>query len=240
MGKLKRLSPWRDTTIRVVGSSVTSFQNIFLSDWRFATKDKTNIKEYFTPKYFPKTTQKSYVPMQVIKSGPDSPNQEIKSCIVKMIVSAKKYIRIQTPYFVPDDTVLSALKMALLSGVKVELMVPKKIDHSIVHFANFSYINDLLELGIKVYVYKGFIHSKVVFVDDKIITLGSCNIDNRSFALNFEANVVIYSEKQTKKYSKLFDKDIRQCELYTLKNSKKKSIFFKMITSFSRLFSAIL
>ena len=240
MGELKRLSPWRDTTIRVVGSSVSSFQNIFLSDWRFATKDKIPLKHYFTPKYFPESTEKQNVAMQVIKSGPDSSHEEIKENMIKMIVSAKKYVRIQTPYFVPDDTVMGAIKMALLSGVKVELMIPKCIDHLIVHYANFSYVNDLLSLGLKVYVYKGFIHSKVLFVDDKILTLGSCNLDIRSFALNFEDNVVIYSEKETKKYSKIYDNDIKSCEEYTFEMSKKSNIFFKMLTSFSRLFSAIL
>ena len=241
MGKRKKLSPWRDTTIRIVGSSISSFQNIFLSDWRFATKDKTELKKYFVPKYFPKSVPTTkVVPMQVIKSGPDSANEEIKACIVKMIVSAKKSVRIQTPYFVPDDTVLGAIKLALLSGVSVELMIPEKIDHFLVHFANYSYINDLLPLGLKVYVYKGFSHSKVVVVDDSVMTIGSCNFDIRSFALNFEANVVIYSEKEAKKYSKIFDRDIRACEVYDMASSKKKSLLFKMLTSLSRLFSAVL
>ena len=124
--------------------------------------------------------------------------------------------------------------------MKVELMIPKKIDHLIVHYANFSYVNDLLPLGLKVYVYDGFIHSKVVFIDDKVLTLGSCNMDIRSFALNFEANVIIYSEKETMIYSKIFDDDINMCEKYTLEMSKNKNIFFKMLTSFSRLFSAVL
>ena len=240
MGQTKKLSPWRDTTVKIVGSSVSNFQNIFLSDWRFATRDKTELKEYFTPKYFPKNTQiKKVVPMQVIKSGPDS-SEEIKACIVKMIVSAKKYVRIQTPYFVPDDTVFGAIKLALLSGVSVELMIPEKMDHFLVHYANYSYINDLLPLGLKVYIYKGFIHSKVVFVDDSVMTLGSCNLDIRSFALNFETNVVIYSQKETKKYSKIFDEDIKSCQVYDIEKSKKKSIFFKMLTSLSRLFSAVL
>ena len=241
MGESKRLCPWRDTTVRVVGPAVASFQNIFLSDWRFASKDKTDISKYFTKKYFPKMAKAGDVSMQVIKSGPESENRdEIKACMVKMINSAKKYIRIQTPYFVPDDAFVDALKIALLSGIKVELMIPHKIDHLLVHFANYSYINDLLPLGLKVYVYKGFIHSKVLFVDDNIITLGSCNIDIRSFALNFESNVVIYSEKETKKYSKLFDKDIANCYEYDLPMSKNKSVLFKMATSLARLFYAIL
>lgn len=241
MGKRKKLSPWRDATIRVVGSSISSFQNTFLSDWRFATKDKTPLKEYFVPKYFPKSIQTSkIVPMQMIKSGPDSSNQQIKSCIVKMIVSAKKSVKIQTPYFVPDDTVLDAIKLALLSGVSVELMIPEKMDHFLVHYANYSYINDLLPLGLKVYVFKGFIHSKTVCVDDSIMTIGSCNLDIRSFALNFEANVVIYSQKETQKYSKIFDKDIKNCNIYDMSASKTKNIFFKMLTSFSRLFSDVL
>ena len=114
------------------------------------------------------------------------------------------------------------------------------MDHFLVHYANYSYINDLIPFGLKVYVYKGFIHSKVVFVDDKIITMGSCNIDIRSFALNFETNVVIYDKKETQKYYKVFDDDIKNCEIFDMEKSKNKNVFFKMLTSFSRLFSNVL
>src|SRR5574344_1099717 len=163
MGENKRLSPWRDTTIRVVGTAVQSLQNIFLSDFRFAIKDRTKPEKYITEKFFPKQESTNVgVAMQVLSSGPDNSSEAIKECMIKMIVSAKKRIRIQTPYFIPDDTFVGAIKLALLSGVQVELTVPKLVDHWYVHLASFSYINDLLKFGLKVYLYNGFIHSKVV------------------------------------------------------------------------------
>lgn len=157
-----------------------------------------------------------------------------------MIMSAKKSIKIQTPYFIPDDTFVDALKLALLSGVKVELMFPKKIDHWHVHYASLSHINDLLKFGLKIYIYNGFIHSKVLLVDDEIITLGSCNIDIRSFALNFEDNVVIYDGQKSLEYSIYFEKDKENCFEYTEKVRKKKSVFVKILISFCRLFSSLL
>ena len=243
MGEVKRIAPWRDTSIRIVGGAVHSLQNIFLSDWRFSSKDNSSPDEYVNSKYFPniKTdADKNNVPMQVITSGPTSVSEQIKTCMIKMIMSAKKSIKIQTPYFIPDDTFVDALKLALLSGVKVELMFPKKIDHWHVHYASLSHINDLLKFGLKIYIYNGFIHSKVLLVDDEIITLGSCNIDIRSFALNFEDNVVIYDGQKSLEYSIYFEKDKENCFEYTEKVRKKKSVFVKILISFCRLFSSLL
>ena len=243
MGEVKRLSPWRDTSIRIVGGAVHSLQNIFLSDWRFSSKDNSNPDEYINSKYFPniKTDQSQYnVPMQVITCGPTSRSEQIKTCMIKMMMSAKKSIKIQTPYFIPDDSFTDAIKLALLSGVKVELMFPKKIDHWHVHYASLSHINDLLKFGLKIYTYNGFIHSKVLLVDDEIITLGSCNIDIRSFALNFEDNVVIYDNNKALEYSNYFEEDKNNCMEYTEKVRKKKNIFEKILISFCRLFSSLL
>ncbi len=243
MGEIKRLAPWRDTSIRIVGGAVHSFQNIFLSDWRFSSKDSSTPESYLNAKYFPniKTTPDEYnVPMQVITCGPTSRSEQIKTCMIKMMTYAKKSIKIQTPYFIPDDSFIDAVKLALLSGVKVELMFPKKIDHWHVHFASLSHINDLLRYGLKIYVYNGFIHSKVLLVDDEIITLGSCNIDIRSFSLNFEDNVVIYDNQKALEYSTYFEEDKKNCEEYTEKVRKKKNIFEKVLISFCRLFSSLL
>lgn len=240
MGHKPRLSPWRDANVRVEGKAVHSLQNLFLSDWRYSISDKNPTSYYLTEKYFPKTDNKSGVAMQVIASGPDNQKESIKECMIKMIVGAKKYIRIQTPYFIPDDSFMGALKLALLSGVKVEIMMPKKIDHFHVHLASYSYLNDFLDLGGTVYIYKGFLHSKVLFVDDKILTLGSCNIDIRSFSLNFEDNVVVYNRQKVLEFKDIYNKDLLMCEEYTQRHRKNKNIFFKMLVSIARLFSSIL
>ena len=241
MGLSKKLSPWRDTHIRIVGSAVSSLQNIFLSDWRYSISDKNTVDYYLNEKYFPVAPKNvGNIGMQVLSSGPENSNEAIKECIIKMIVSAKKKIRIQTPYFIPDDTFIGSIKLAVLSGVEVEIIVPKKIDHWHVHYASLSYLNDMLSLGVKIYEYQGFIHSKVVLVDDSILSLGSCNIDIRSFSLNFEDNVVIYDQERVVEYSKIFDKDLESCVPYTEQSRKKKNIFVKIMISLCRLFSAIL
>jgi cardiolipin synthase len=240
LGHKKSVSPWRDTNVRVEGKAVHSLQNIFLSDWRYSTSDKNKTEYYLTEKYFPVPENTGNVAMQVISSGPDNISECIKECMIKMIVSAKHSIKIQTPYFIPDDAFMGAIKLAILSGVTVEVMIPKKVDHWSVHFASMSYINDLLKLGGKVYIYNGFIHSKVLMVDDKVLTLGSCNIDIRSFSLNFEDNVVIYNSQKVLEYSKMFDDDLLMCSQYTEATRKKKNPFVKMMTCICRLFSSIL
>lgn len=243
MGKTKRLSPWRDTTVRVVGEIVHSLQNVFLSDWRFATKDKTSAEKYINKKYFPAISAKkthNMVPIQLVTSGPDAVSDSIKVCIEKMINGAKKSVKIQTPYFIPDDAIYGAIKLALLSGIEVSVMIPKKIDHWYVHYATLGYIDDLLKYGLKVYVYNGFIHSKVVVCDDEILTVGSCNIDIRSFSLNFEDNLVVFDKNKCKEYAEYFEKDIENCVIYNNDSRKKTNIFIKFLVSFCRLFSAIL
>ena len=243
LGKVKHLSPWRDTTVRLAGEIVNSLQNVFLSDWRFATRDKTDAKKYLNKKYFNNSKLKqaqNNLAIQLVTSGPNSNNDAIKVCIEKMINSAKKSIKIQTPYFIPDDAIFGAIKLALLSGVEVSLMIPKKIDHWYVHYASLGYVNELLKYGLKVYVYNGFIHSKVVVCDDEIITLGSCNIDIRSFSLNFEDNIVVFNREKSLEYSQYFDEDVKNCLIYNDISLKKKNVFVKLLVSFCRLFSAIL
>lgn len=242
LGKVKRLSPWRDTTVRLKGEIVASLQNVFLSDWRFATKDKSDVSKYLNKKYFCSENKNKVnkLPMQIITSGPNDNADSIKICIEKMINNAKKSIKIQSPYFIPDDAIYGAIKLALLSGVKVSVMIPQKTDHWYVHYASLGYVNDLLKYGLKVYVYKGFIHSKVVLCDDEIITLGSCNIDIRSFSLNFEDNLVLFDKNKTLEYSKYFEEDIKNCVVYDESTIKKTNIFSKLLVSFCRLFSAIL
>lgn len=240
LGRKQRLSPWRDTNVRIQGGAVTALQNLFLSDWRYSINDKHDTNFYLTKDYFPSFDNGGGVAMQVIASGPDNSNESIKECMVKMIVSAKNSIKIQTPYFIPDDTVMGSLKLAILSGVKVEIMVPKKIDHVSVHYASMGYINDLMALGATVHIYNGFIHSKVLIADDKYLTLGSCNMDIRSFSLNFENNVVIYDKQKVLEYINQFNKDTFLCREYTEKDRKSKNIFVKMFVSICRLFSAIL
>ena len=184
MGMKKKLSPWRDASIRIEGSGVYPLQNIFLDDWRYAKKDETPVEKYLKF-YFPVPEPKGDVALQVLTSGPDSELQKIKEAYIKMIVSAKKRVYLQTPYFVPDDAFMSALTIAKKSGVDVRIMLPAKPDKRAVYLPTLSYAREMAEVGIKIYFYNGFLHAKTLLVDDNKLSIGSCNLDNRSFGLNF-------------------------------------------------------
>ena len=157
-----------------------------------------------------------------------------------MILSAKKRIVLQSPYFVPDDIFLEALKIAHKSGVEVEVFIPKIPDKKIVYLATLSYAKELVDLGIKVYRYNGFLHSKVLMIDDSAITVGSCNADNRSFALNFELNAMLYGYEITNKFNNIVKVDIKNSELVTKYFFKKRSLINKFLQAVIRLFAPLL
>lgn len=240
MNKSKKLRPWRDTHLRLEGSSVHSLQSTFLSDWCFSSKDKVQANHYMNEKYFPvySTFNNNFV--QIVASGPDNTSDAIKEGMIKMMLAAKKRVRIQSPYFVPDETFMSVIKTIITSGVQVEIMIPSLPDHKYVQNATLCFINDALKMGAKVYCYQGFIHAKTVIVDDEVFTIGSCNIDYRSFKLNFEVNAFICGKTKTTEMNNIFEKDVLNC--YVLdKNFMREFGFFKrLVMSFCRLFSSLL
>src|SRR5690606_9498436 len=167
--------------------------------------------------------------------------QQIKNGYIKMIMSAKDYIYIQTPYFIPDDSLLDALRIAALSGVKVKLMIPNKPDHPFVYWATLSYCGDLLLAGAEVYVYQnGFLHAKTIVVDGKIASVGTASIDVRSFRLNFEVNAFIYDATISRKLLHAFEEDIEKSTQMTVKLYQKRSIGIRFKESVSRLLSPVL
>ena len=158
-----------------------------------------------------------------------------------MILSAKSSVYIQTPYFVPDPSVFDALRIAALSGVDVHIMIPDKPDHPFIYWATLSHVGELLKLGVKVYLYeKGFIHAKTVVIDDEIASVGTANMDYRSFRLNFEVNAFIYHEPTAKELNQIFIKDIEHSSLLTLEEYEQRSRFVRIKESISRLLSPIL
>ena len=177
--------------------------------------------------------------MQVLTSGPNEQIKKIKEAYLKLIMSAKKEIIIQTPYFVPDDGLMEALRIALMSGVKVKIMVPKKADHITVYLVTLSYLKDIVQFGADVYIYNGFLHSKALIVDDNKLSIGTCNFDNRSFNLNFEDTVLMYSEQITEEYKCYFAKDIENSIYADVLFFKKKRWLTKFLQSIFRLFSPI-
>lgn len=241
MGLKKRLSPWRDCHIKVEGSAVYSMQNIFISDFRLSSKKCRDEQYYLNENYFPKIEQKGDALMQIISSAPtESYEKNIEDMMIKMIYSAKKSIKIQTPYFILDDSFKMALKMALLSGVKVSIIIPKIPDKNIVYFATFAYIKEVMEMGAKVYLFDGFMHAKTLMVDDEILTVGSCNIDIRSFALNFEVNSVIYGNQNVLPVKNMFDENLKESFELKIEEFQKMSNIKKIGMSLAKIFSQIL
>lgn len=236
VGKNKKFGYWRDTHIRVEGTSVYMLQMIFLIDWYYTTREVI-----ITKKYFPDIEYKGDCMMQVVASGPDSDWESIHYAYFSAICQAKKSVYIETPYFIPDESILRALKSAALSGVDVRIIFPKIADHKIVNNASYSYFDDILRSGGKVYLYtKGFMHSKVVIIDDKIASTGSANMDLRSFMLNFEINAFIYDKEIINIMTKDFFNDIKNSEELERDVFEKRSIINKTKQSIARLFSPIL
>ena len=239
LGLDKKLKPWRDTHIRVEGAGVYALQNIFLDDWRYCKNDNTPLRLYLENGYFPSPTIKGNATTQLVTSGPDSAVPKILEAYVKMITNAKKRVYIQTPYFIPDDVFISALRIAVKSGIDVQIMVPKIPDKKTVYLATLSYLKEVAELGIKIYLYNGFLHSKTLLVDDNKLSIGTCNTDNRSFRLNFEDTVIIYSKELNKQHRDIFEDDIKHSQQVDLNYFKKKRWLTKILQAIMHLFSAI-
>jgi cardiolipin synthase len=237
MGK-KKPSPWRDTHIRITGESVKSVYKYFCLDWDFSTGD--NLTEELDRLFAEKETETNLLPMQIVASGPDSPAEEIKCGMIKILHSARHYAYIQTPYFVPDKPFMNALVTAADSGVDVRLMLPGKPDKPYVYYTSMSYVEELLKAGVRVYLHPGVIHSKTMVADDKIATIGTTNIDIRSFQLHFELNAFMYSSKIASECREIFEKDARLSHELTGEEYEKRPRLVRIKEGFFRLFSPIM
>lgn len=180
---------WRDTHLRIEGEAVNSLQTIFMTDWYFVSeKELLNNKKYFPAN---KITNES--PLQITTSGPDSDWQSIMQAYFAAINRADKYIYVSTPYLLPNQAVLTAMRVASLRGVDVRVIIPFRGDNKIVSWASYSYVTNLLEAGVRVYLYQiGFNHSKYFVIDDQMCSIGSANLDIRSFEDDFEVNAMLY------------------------------------------------
>ncbi|MFZ7133401.1 MAG: cardiolipin synthase [Eubacteriales bacterium] len=237
LGLKKNMGYWRDTHIRIIGGAVYELQMRFILDWRCATKE--NIQ--FSGKYLSHEISTGHIGVQIVSSGPDDINDQIKQGYIKIINSAKEYIYIQTPYFIPDQSIFEAIKIAAISGVDVRIMIPNKPDHLFVYWATFSYVGELLQYGARIFIYDvGFLHAKTIVSDDMLSSVGTCNFDIRSFVLNFEVNAFIYDETTAKSLKEIFHKDMFVCREITYKEYKTRSIIVKIKESISRLFSPVL
>lgn len=227
---------WRDTHLRLEGDSVKSLQAIFFIDWYFVSQKLVNDEIYF-PKH--NITKKQLV--QIVTSGPDSDWASIMQTYFAAITTAQKYVYISTPYFLPNESIITALKTVSLSGIDVKIIIPEKIDSFLVNWSSRSYIADLLEAGINVYFYrKGFSHSKLLLVDDIISSVGTANMDIRSFDQNFEVNAIIYDKEITGILKNSFIDDIQNSYKVDNYEYSNRPISEKLKESIARLFSPLL
>ena len=237
VGKKKKFGNWRDTHLRLLGSCVQDMNARFFLDWRFASKEPVDISRV----YFEEPFQAGTTGIQIVSFGPDSQKEEIKHGYLKMISSAKKNIYIQTPYFVPDDSILEALKMAAFSGVDVRIMIPCMPDHMFVYWATYSYVGILLDAGARIFIYDdGFLHAKTICVDGEVASIGSANFDIRSFRLNFETNAFIYDASEVYKLEAIFETDMTKCRELTKQLYRNRPMSVKFKESISRLLSDLL
>lgn len=236
LGKNKKFGYWRDTHLRIRGDAVRNMQTRFILDWNQASRHHIMYEDrYYDAK------PAGDVGIQIVSSGPDSDWEQIKNGYIKMILSAKEYVYIQTPYFIPDESLRDALRIAALSGVDVKIMIPNKPDHPFVYWATLSYVGDLLNAGAEVYIYQnGFLHAKTIVVDGKIASVGTANIDVRSFRLNFEVNAFLYDIPLAQRLLEAFEKDITQSTQMTKQLYAKRSLGIRFKESISRLLSPVL
>ena len=229
------LGYWRDCAVRVNGTAVASMQFRFLADWRYATKKDLVLEDRFY-KY---DTCAGDTSMQLISGGPDvSENNPIQMQYLNIVTNAKKTLYIQTPYLEPDQALADCVRRAAFAGVDVRIIMPNIGDHPFVYWANRYWASVFLRAGVKVYEYnRGFIHAKTLVGDGYYCSVGSANFDDRSMKLNFETNVMIYSEKIGKEMNDTFLEDLEYCTEYTLEMYHNRTTWQRFKTGVSRLVS---
>ena len=251
---------WRDTTVRLTGSSVLSLQSVFLIDWYsiIAWRDRvkvirragnyypkpvfdalsTKLTKHQQEQFFTDLLLPGRIPTQIVTAGPNKQYPaDVEDSLIKIISGAKNYVYIQTPYFTPDEEFISALKIAAFSGVDVRIQIPTKWDKFYMKAASLQFVRELQPYGITFYQYPGFIHAKTITVDDKICSIGSTNIDCRSFSLLFEENALFYDAAFCKRHRALVEADEAKSHRIADGEFDKKFILVRTWWSFAKLFT---
>lgn len=238
IGLSKKFGYWRDTHLRIQGMAVSELQIRFILDWNYAARENL-----FQNNCFLQTPCRNYgdSKVQIISSGPDSAMQNIRNNYLQLINKAKKCIYIQTPYFIPDESIFNALMIAIRSGIEVYIMIPCKPDHPFVYWATYSYVGDMILAGANCYTYQnGFLHVKGLVIDECVYCYGTANMDIRSFSLNFEVNAVVYGEKDAKQMVKIFHEDLTHCVKITRDSYVRRKLWIRIKEQFCRLLSPLL
>lgn len=231
------LGPWRDTHFRIEGGGVPGLQLAFLNDWHATTRRRIEGMGYFN---LQAVVEEQNV-LQLLSSGPFGKWRVLLQAVSMAVMRARRRIWIETPYFLPSETLNNALQTAALAGVDVRLMLPLRSDSKAVDLAIHSYIDDMMRAGVKIYFYMaGFLHSKLLIIDDELALFGSSNMDFRSFEHNFEINAFAYDRRLVTRLEELIEDDFTRCHLLTPSEWFNRSRLRKFAESVMRLFSPLL
>lgn len=242
LGKSKKFGHWRDTHARIYGTAVFTLQEIFIRDWNASALKKVAKLDY-AQDYFqlPDYDAIRNVTMQIVADGPENFEEILHGGFIKMILAAEKRVWIQSPYLIPDDTMINALLIAVRSGIDVRIMIPCMPDHPFIYRATQYYANYLTKRGVKIYLYQdGFIHAKTIIMDDTIASFGTTNQDIRSYSLNFEVSAFAYNREVVTILASHFENDMQQSILLTNRMIADQSYWLRFKQNFSRLLSPIL
>ncbi|MGZ9583850.1 cardiolipin synthase [Paenibacillus marinisediminis] len=236
VGRNEKTGFWRDTHLQIEGDSVYSLQAIFLHDWALASSQRLD-----EPELFPKHTCRGKEQLKLVPSGPDTSRDAIQELYFGTLNYAKERVWIATPYFIPDPGNLLAIKSAALSGIDVRIIIPEQSDSKVVDWASRSYLEELMQAGVKFYAYQhGFIHAKTVVMDRALACVGTANMDMRSFFSNFELNAVLFDDKTIERVERDFLMDYENCTPILYEEFIQRGRGQKLLEVLSRLLSPLL
>jgi len=235
----KHFSLWRDTHLRVEGEAVSALQAIFLTSWYNTTGERLAPPKYTAPLSLPPET---YLPIHITVSGPDSQWRAIRQLYFMLILSADHHLYIQSPFFIPDESIMEALKAAAMAGVDVRIMcAPRGTTYAVPYWAANTYFEEMAQAGVRIFLYqKGYFHPKTINVDSAICSVGTANMDIRSFSINYEVNAVIYDEAIAQRLTKDFLQDQADCIEFSLHEYERRHLMVRLRDSVARLFSPML
>ncbi|RIV36229.1 cardiolipin synthase [Flagellimonas lutimaris] len=230
------LGKWKDTHLKLEGPIVNDLHMVFLKDYFFSSKKE----DFHISDYLSKQEKAGNIDAQVVAGGPDSKHPTIMQQYIGMMTQAEHSIRIANPYFVPGEAFLQSLKIVALQGVDISLLVPKKSDSKAAKFAMFSHFEELLKVGVKIYLREDFSHSKIMIVDNDLVSIGSGNFDIRSFELNYETNVLIYNKKVNSEMTEEFQKVCQKANLVTLERFQNRTLWQKFLEGLFKFLKPLL
>jgi cardiolipin synthase len=235
----KHFKLWRDTHLRIEGEAVSALQAIFLTSWYNTTGERLATARYSAP-----VTVDNYLPIHITISGPDSQWRAIRQLYFMMILSAEHHLYIQSPFFIPDESIMEALKAAAMSGVDVRIMcAPYGTTPSaaVPYWAANTYFEEMAQAGVRIFLYqKGYFHPKTINVDSVICSVGTANMDIRSFSINYEVNAVLYDAQFSQRLAQDFLADQQDCVEFSLHEYERRHLLVRLRDSVARLFSPML